>query len=54
MHKAKTDRTEGRNRQLNNNSWTLQHLTFDNKDNHREDEQGMEDSRETSLNSFKG
>ena len=54
MHKAKTDRTEGRNRQLNNNSWTLQHLTFDNKDNHREDEQGNGRLVETSLNKFQG
>ena len=52
MHEAKTDRIEGRNRQFNNNSWTLQHLTFNNKDNQTEDEQGNGRLEETSLNNF--
>lgn len=54
MHKANTDGTEGRNRRFNNNSWALQHLTFNNKDNQREDEQGNGRLVETSLNKFQG
>lgn len=30
IHKAKTNRIEGKNREFNNNSWELQHLTFNN------------------------
>lgn len=39
IHEAKTDRTEWRNRQFNNNSWKRQYPTFNNGENNWIEEQ---------------